>query len=293
MYCTYFGFRFPPFRTSPQAQPFFEGAQRGTIVETLIYGIEHGDGILALTGAPGSGRTTICRVLQARLSGRLPCIRLSEPALGRHRAMHALAGILGVGGRGTANDLDAVVRAQLRANAKVGRHLVILIDEAQHMPLDTLESLRLLAGADAGTGKTAQLVLVGTPYLDVRLAQNEARQIRSRITYRGRLAPLAPGEVNEYLGLRLRAAGDVSTGLLPAGIGRYIARVSGGLPVQIDRIADRTLMAAFAEDTREVTLRHARTAARRLNMAPAGFLARVRCLLPQRPSATPAPSAPR
>jgi len=285
MYCSYFGFRFPPFRKLPHPETFFEGAQRGAILEALMYAIEHGDGVVQVTGAPGSGRTTMCRMLQARMAGRIPCAHLADPDLTPRQAMHAIAHGLGIGPTQTGADPGAGVQAFLREGMKSGRHAVVLVEEAQRMPAATLEAVRLLSTLAGDGRKALQLVLVGTPALDLVLARPELRQLGSRITHRAQLPPLSPQETADYLGHRLRAAGAAAPAMFPASVARYIGRTSGGLPRHIDRLADRTLMAAFAGDTRDISMTHAHKAADELGMAPSGLLAKLRGLLPTRRTA--------
>jgi len=255
MYCTHFGFRFPPFRLTPNAEVFFEGAGRGAAVEALMHGIDHGDGVLQVVGAPGSGRTALCRVVQARLSGRSPCACLPDPRLTPRQAMHAIARSLGIGD--VQGDAGARLQQHLRACMQAGRHAVILIEEAQHMPVPTLEAIRLLCNLDTAAQKAARLVLLGTDELDALLARHDIRQLRDRITQRVELAALSPAEVADYLALRLRRAG-AREGLVSASAAHAIARASAGNPLRVNLLADRVLMAAFAEDMHEVTLRHAR-----------------------------------
>jgi len=260
MYCTYFGFRFPPFRHTAHADTFYEGAKRGAMVEALLYGIEHGDGVLKVTGAAGSGKTMLCRVLQARLSGRMPCVYLSRPPMTPRQAMQALAQGLALPPAGPSDDPGALVQKHLRAGMQSGRQVVILVEAAQSVPLPTLDAVRLLSNLDAGSRKAVQLVLFGEPDLDRVLAQHEIRQLRERITHSVVLAPMTPEEVEEYLAFRVRSAGHAASALFPRPVAHHIARASAGLARSVNLLADRTLMAAFAEDTRELALRHAKRA---------------------------------
>jgi len=260
MYCTYFGFRFPPFRTIPHPETFYDGAKRGAMVEALMYGIEHGDGVVKVTGGAGSGKTMLCRVLQARLSGRMPCVYLSHPQMAPRQAMQAIARGLALTAARPYDDPGALVQKHLQAGIKSGRQVVIVVEEAQCVPLPTLEAIRLLCNLDAGTRKAVQLVLLGEPELDKVLAQHEIRQLRDRITHSVVLGRLSREEVEEYLAFRVRSTGHAAGPLFPKPVAHHIARASEGLPRSVNILADRTLMAAFADDTREIALRHAKLA---------------------------------
>jgi len=292
MYCTYFGFRVAPFRTIAQADPFFEGGRRGATLDGLMHALEHEDGVLQVTGERGSGRTTICRAIQARLSGRTLCAYLPSARLAPAQALHAIARDLAIPpGSG---DAGARLQAFVRAGMRAGRTLAILVDDAQQLPPKTLEAIRLLTTLETGTQKAARLILLGTPAMDPLLAQHELRQLRGRITFRATLPPLTPDETSEYLALRVRSAGSMAGSLFPTAVARQIGRASGGLPLRINLVADRALMCAFADDTRDIEMRHARRALDGLGLRQRGLLTRLRQRLAShaRPSA-PVPAAAR
>ena len=272
MYCTYFGFRFPPFRITPHPETFYEGAKRGAMVEALMYGIEHGDGVVKVTGETGSGKTMLCRVLQARLSGRMPCVYLPHPHMTPRQAMQAIAQGLALTAARPSDDPGTLVQKHLQAGMKSGRQVVIVVEEAQSVPLPTLDAIRLLSNLDTGNRKAVQLVLFGQPELDTVLAQHEIRQLRGRITHSVVLAPMSPGEVEEYLAFRVRSAGLAASAFFPKPVARHIAHASAGLARSVDMLADRTLMAAFADDTREIALRHAKLAVDRMRQSTGGWL---------------------
>lgn len=288
MYCTYFGFRVAPFRSNPQADPFFEGGRRGATLEGLMHALEHEDGVLQVTGDRGSGRTTLCRAIQSRLSGRTPCVTLPASRLAPAQAMQAIARELGVPTAG--GDAGAQVQALLRAGRNAGRQHVILVDDAERMPSSTLEAIRLLTDLDSGTQKAARLVLLGSPALDAVLAQHELRQLRSRISFSARLTPLSPDETSDYLALRVRSAGSMAGSLFPTAVARQIGRAAGGLPLRINLVADRALLCAFADDTRDIEMRHVRRALDELALRPRGVLSLLRQRLTS-PARLPGPVA--
>ena len=291
MYCTYFGFRVAPFRNVPQAESFFYGGQRGPILEALMHGLEHGDGILKLIGERGIGCTTLCQMIQSRLAGRTACAYLPDPCLTPPQAMSAIAREFGVTGSSGDDHAGARVQAFLRAGMQAARHVVILVDDAQWMPSATLDAIRLLSNLDTSSQKAARLVLAGTPELDTRLGRHELRQLRDRVTFSARLSPLSPDETSDYLTLRVRTAGSTAGSLFPSAVARQIGRATGGLPRGINTAADRVLMCAFADDTRDIEVRHARRALDELGLMPRSVFARLRQRLPLRtqlPSALPA-----
>src|ERR1700752_4751248 len=141
-----------------------------------------------------------------------------------------------------------------------GRRVVILIDEAHVMPEDTLEQVRLLSNLESSRHKLLQIVLFGQPELDETLAKAELRQLRDRITHSFRMRPLAVPEVSKYLSFRMRAAGYRGPDVFTPRAVRLIARASGGLTRRINILADKSLLAAFTENTHAITDRHVRAA---------------------------------
>jgi hypothetical protein len=138
--------------------------------------------------------------------------------------------------------------------------VVILIDEAHVMPEDTLEQVRLLSNLESNRHKLLQIVLFGQPELDETLAKAELRQLRDRITHSFRMRPLAVPEVSKYLSFRMRAAGYRGPDVFTPRAVRLIARASSGLTRRINILADKSLLAAFTENTHAITERHVRAA---------------------------------
>jgi hypothetical protein len=140
------------------------------------------------------------------------------------------------------------------------RQVVVFVEESQSMPIATLEEIRLLSNLETKQHKLLQIVLFGQPELDDNLRKSEIRQLRERITHSFSLAPLGPEEVRQYLAFRLRAAGYHGPDLFPPRVIRYLAHATGGLTRRINIVADKALLAAFAENTHNVSLKHVRAA---------------------------------
>lgn len=261
LYLEHFGLTEPPFRITPHTDFFFEGADRGATLEALIYAVLHDEGIVKVSGEVGSGKTMLCRVLMERLPQQVATIYLATASLASDEILHAIA-----------DDLELKLSPERRSVALrelqehlislygAGRRVVILIDEAHVMPEDTLEQVRLLSNLESNRHKLLQIVLFGQPELDDTLAKPALRQLRDRITHAFRMRPLAAPEVAKYLSFRMRAAGyrgpDVFT---PRAVGS-IARASGGLTRRINILADKSLLAAYTENTHAITERHVRAA---------------------------------
>lgn len=270
MYLSHFGLSEPPFRITPHPEFFYEGASRGATLEALMYAVLHGEGIVKVTGEVGAGKTMLCRVLMEKLPDTVDTVYLANPSLKREELLQSVADELGVGSQGVhANALVRVLQSELVNRFAAGRQVVVLIDEAHAMPDESLEEIRLLSNLEHGHHKLMQLVLFGQTELDAKLAVTSMRQLRERITHAFELAPLRREDIQDYLQFRLRTAGYKGGVLFDASAVKRIAVESEGLTRRINILADKALLAAFAEQSAVVLARHADAA-----IADSGFRTR-------------------
>jgi type II secretory pathway predicted ATPase ExeA len=264
MYYNHFGLGQPPFRITPNTEFFFGGGKRGAILEAMIYAVTQGEGMVKVTGEVGSGKTMLCNMLQARLPAHVETVYLAHPNVPPEEILHAIAYELQLGIGREASRLEATHALQdylLKRHAE-GRRVVVFVEESQSMPLATLEEIRLLSNLETRNDKLLQIVLFGQPELDENLRQPAIRQLRERISHSFRLEPLTPPEIHEYLMFRLRTAGYRGPDLFSKGVVRRIARGSQGLTRRVNLIADKALLAAFAENTHTIRARHIDAAVR-------------------------------
>ena len=264
MYYAFFGLTQAPFRITPDTDVFFEGGNRGAILEALIYAISNGEGIIKVTGEVGSGKTMLCRVLQTRLPKNVETVYLANPSVSPEEILHAIAFELQLPIAKGAGRLEVMhaLNAYLLERHSQQRQVVVFVEESQGMPIPTLEEVRLLSNLETQQHKLLQIVLFGQPELDDNLRQPQIRQLRERITHSFTLFPLDQGDVKAYLTFRLQAAGYHGPDLFGRRVIAYLTRASGGLTRRINLVADKALLAAFAEGTHNVTLRHVRAAVR-------------------------------
>jgi len=262
MYYTYFGLKQPPFRITPDTDFFYEGGNRGAVLEALIYAITQGEGIVKVTGEVGSGKTMLCRVLQSRLPKSVETVYLANPSVSPEEILHAIAFELQLPLPRDAGRLEVMhaLNEHLLDRHTEGPQVVVFVEESQSMPIPTLEEIRLLSNLETRQHKLLQIVLFGQPELDENLRKPEIRQLRERITHSFGLTPLTAEEVRDYLTFRLRAAGYHGPDLFPSRLTGYMARATGGLNRRINIVADKALLAAFADNTHNVTLKHVKAA---------------------------------
>ncbi|GHD61749.1 ExeA family protein [Jeongeupia chitinilytica] len=261
MYLQHFGLTAPPFRITPHPAFFFGGGRRGEVLVALEYAVLHGEGLIKVVGEVGSGKTMLCRMLLERLAGGADLVFIPHPLLERNEILDAIATELALPvqqGHGGARIRS--LQLSLIERFGRGRRVVIVIDEAHAMPVVSLETIRLLSNLDHGHEKLLQIVLFGQPELDGRLASYALRQLSERITHSFALQPLHRDELSSYVEFRLRAAGYRGAQLFSPAALRQIAAAASGLTRRANILADKALLAAYADGAYAVTARHARAA---------------------------------
>ncbi len=262
MYYAHFGLKEPPFKITPNTEVFFTGGNRGAVLDALIYAITSGEGIVKVVGEVGSGKTMLCRMLQTILPEKIESIFLANPSVAPEDVLHAIAFELQLKLPKNADRLKVmqVLQTHLLARHAAGKQVVIFVEEAQGMPLATLEEIRLLSNLETKHDKLLQIVLFGQPELDENLNQANIRQLRERITHSFNLAPLQTKEIGEYLMFRLRAAGYFGPPMFTAAAVKKLANAADGLVRRVNILADKALLAAFAENVYQVTPKHVQAA---------------------------------
>ncbi|HYN54931.1 MAG TPA: AAA family ATPase [Methylotenera sp.] len=262
MYYPHFGLKEPPFKITPNTDFFFSGGNRGAILDALVYAITNGEGIIKVVGEVGSGKTMLCRMLQTILPEKIESIYLANPSVAPEDVLHAIAFELQLKLPKNADRLKVMqeLQAHLLNRHAEGRQVVIFVEEAQGMPLATLEEIRLLSNLETKQDKLLQIVLFGQPELDVNLNQTHIRQLRERITHSFHLGPLQTKDVGEYLIFRLRAAGYFGPHLFTDAAIKKLSSAAEGLVRRVNVLADKCLLAAFADNVHQVTPKHVKAA---------------------------------
>jgi type II secretory pathway predicted ATPase ExeA len=271
MYLEHFGLTEPPFKITPVTEFFFSGANRGEILDALIYAITDGEGIVKISGEVGSGKTMLCRMLLDRLPSNIKAIYLANPSMSRDELLYAIADRLELNLEGQrVNVILQTLLNQLEAMYKRGERCVVLVDEAHAMPLETLEELRLLYNLQVGKHKLIQIVLFGQPELDEKLEQSNMRQLKDRIVHHFSILPISKKIIESYLMFRMRAAGYKGPDIFSTGAVQLIGKASQGLMRRVNILADKALLAAFVENTHKIETRHVQAAIRDSEMVPMG-----------------------
>lgn len=266
MYLRHFSLREAPFSITPDSAFFYshEGVQAA--LNMLLVALRSGEGFLKIVGEVGCGKTVLCRQLLKTLQGECVTAYIPNPDMGPDDLLMALINELDVQVPPpvSRHKVFSLLRDCLLQHAVAGRRVVVCIDEAQAIPLRTVESLRLLSNLETEKRKLLQLVLLGQPELDEKLSRPEIRQLLQRITFSEYLGPMSAQRVPAYLAHRLAVASlsdATDTKLFEVAAAQAIARLSGGVPRLVNVLAHKCLMLAYGENEHRVMLRHVRLAA--------------------------------
>ncbi|WP_019141379.1 ExeA family protein [Noviherbaspirillum massiliense] len=264
MYQAHFGLRELPFGITPDTSYFFACSNYQAALNTLLIAAKNGEGFIKITGEVGTGKTLLCRKFMASLDREFVTAYIPNPFLEPRTLMMALADELETPIEKDADQhqLLKAINHRLLVLAREGKRVVLCLDEAQAMPIESLEALRLLTNLETEKRKLLQIVLFGQPELDRKLQQEAIRQLNQRITFHYHLGPLTKDDMNFYVSHRLKIAGFAGSRLFDRGAIRALHAASGGIPRLVNILAHKSLMLGFGEGRQMISARHVRAAAR-------------------------------
>ena len=269
MYTKYYQLQHEPFSLTPDPRFVYLTESHREALNHLRYGIEHRKGFICLTGEVGTGKTTLCRTLLEDLGTDVRTALVLNPVLTPTQLVRSIVEEFGIETQkqdrlGYLNLLNDYL---LEVDA-AGGNAVVIIDETQAMPTETLEMTRLLGNLETATRKLLQIVLVGQPELRERLAQPSLRQLAQRITVRYHLKPMTVSETDGYIRHRLRIAGSDGSALrFDSAAVVAVHRHSGGTPRLVNAISDKTLLAGYVHSSHKINKRLVKLAIRELRKA--------------------------
>lgn len=267
MYLSHFGLSELPFTLTPDTSFYFACSSYQEAMNTLMVAAQNGEGFIKITGEVGNGKTLLCRKFLANLAdtqqkqdnqGSYVTAFIPNPYLEPRSLLLALADEFhaGVEGEQEQHEILKQITRVLLEFAREGKRVIVCLDEAQAMPLESLEVLRLLTNLETEKRKLMQVVLFGQPELDDRLKQNSVRQLRQRISFQYRLNGLRRDELDRYLRYRLGVSRYAGETLFTPGAVARLHRVTGGTPRLVNIIANKAMMLAYGEGRQQVLSRH-------------------------------------
>jgi general secretion pathway protein A len=253
VYTEFFGLNEKPFAITPDPRYLYMSARHTDALAHLLYGISESGGFIQLTGEVGTGKTTLIRSVLERLPAKADIALILSPQLTTVEFLATIVQELHCTppAERTVKAYIDVLNAHLMQAHAEGRRVVLIVDEAQTLSPELLEQVRLLTNLETSKQKLLQIILIGQPELRELLDRSEMRQIAQRITGRYHLEPLTKEDTHEYVKHRLRVAGAQSEIFAKRAIAA-LYRHARGIPRLINVIADRALLAAYANDRRTV-----------------------------------------
>ncbi|MGK0408612.1 MAG: MSHA biogenesis protein MshM [Shewanella psychromarinicola] len=258
MYLQHFGLSQLPFTLTPNTGFFFGLSPHVEALQVLQTALQTGEGFIKVTGEVGTGKTLVCRKLINDLPAQYHCAYLPNPYLTPKELRWAVAGELGLAlpNKLDQQQLTRLIHERLLALNHQGFHVVLVLDEAQSLPDDSIEALRLFTNLETESRKLLQVVLFGQPELDERLAQAKFRQLRQRITFSYDLRPLTWDEIQAYIHHRLAVAGYQGPELFSTADIKRIAKAARGIPRLVNILAHKSLLLCYGQGEKKVLSRH-------------------------------------
>ena len=261
-YLKFFGLKEHPFSLTPDPNYFFPSSTHIKVIEVFKYGFLKKEGFMILTGEPGLGKTLLIKLILKNLPENFEKIFLLTPTLSPHELILSISQKLNLISEKeniSKEILLNLLQKYLESLEKEGKTLLIIIDEAQNLPLETLEELRLLSNFETERNKLIQFFLAGQPLLAEKLKSYQLYQLAQRIAIWENLTPFNKNETGEYVKFRLAKAGHpVIT--FERNFEKLLYEFTKGIPRLINKLMDRTLLVAYAERSQKVKKKHLKIA---------------------------------
>ncbi|MGB2742177.1 MAG: AAA family ATPase [Cognaticolwellia sp.] len=258
MYLYHFGLRELPFTLTPNTNFYLGLEPHNEALAVLLTALKTGEGFIKVVGEVGTGKTLLCRKLLNEIPEHFVTAYIPNPYLKPDELRRAVAVELGVkqAQRMSLQLLTQRIQQRLLELHSQGHSVVLILDEAQALPAESLEALRLFTNLETETRKLLQVVLFAQPELDERLAENAFRQLKQRITFSYKLRSMTALEVEHYIQHRLQVAGYKGASLFNRALTKKIAKMSNGIPRLVNIICHKMLMLSYGEGTYQLSNKH-------------------------------------
>ena len=256
MYVPYYRLSEKPFNLTPDTDFFYQSQTHQESLNVLLVAIQSGEGFIKLTGEVGTGKTLLCRKLLELLDEQYQTVYIPNPYMSCNALLKAVAIEMGLGAElENDNYLDCINR-KLIDNARKNIQTIILLDEAQSLPVESLEAIRLLSNLETEKQKLVQIVLFGQPELDKKLNEHSIRQLQQRIAHACELKNLSADTLAQYIEHRLHSAGYDGPVLFNDAAIRRIYKKTKGVPRLINLLCNKAMMLSFAAGDFYISEKH-------------------------------------
>lgn len=258
MYLYHFGLTELPFTLTPNTNFYLGLEPHDEALAVLLTALKTGEGFIKVVGEVGTGKTLLCRKLLNEIPWQFVTAYIPNPYLSPAELRRAVATELGVKDAYQVDEqiLTQKIQERLIQLHQDGHLVVLILDEAQALPDESLEALRLFTNLETESKKLLQVVLFGQPELERRLRTSQFRQLRQRITFSYSLRPMTAVEVQDYINHRLSVAGYEGKPLFNQKLCKKIARASHGVPRLVNILCHKMLMLCFGQGAAEIHQRH-------------------------------------
>jgi general secretion pathway protein A len=279
MYEDYYGFTEKPFSLTPDPKYLYKSASHANAFELLQYAVRRREGFVVITGDIGTGKTTLCRALLEQIDRKTFTALVLNPFLSEEDLLRLILQEFGVVSRDeikrgrlvgvSKQELIETLNEFLLSLQSLRAQALLIIDEAQNLPLQVLEQIRILSNLETEKEKLLQIVLVGQSNLKDLLHKPELRQLDQRVSIRYDLKPLSQDETFAYVQHRLSVAGGgAAVSFAPKALSR-IHRYTAGIPRLINLLCDRALLSGYSAHTSRILPEYVESAAESLELQEA------------------------
>ena len=269
MYERFFGFRERPFDLTPNPRYLVLTKMHQEALSNLEYAIASRKGITLLIGDAGLGKTTVIRAAMERQPARVHCVHITNPTLTRDEFVEVLSARFKLSERARTSKSTLLLELEtlLEQRSEAQETTLLVVDEAQSLPTDIVEEIRLLSNIETASEKLLSIVLAGQPQLARRLNDTDLCQLKQRVALRAELRPLDAQETAAYIAGRVSAAGGVASQVFTREAVSLIHEHARGIPRSINVLADNALLSAFALGLRPVNSQIVREVCRDFDFA--------------------------
>lgn len=265
MYEQYYGLAEKPFSLTPDTEYFYQSNTHQEALNVLLVAIKSGDGFIKVTGEVGTGKTLLCRKLLDALGEAYNTVYIPNPYMNCNALLDAVLVEMGIAEKLDKENYLACINDYLIDSARQSKTTVIILDEAQSLPEESLEAIRLLSNLETEKEKLVQIILFGQPELDDKLAKSSIRQLRQRIMHAYRLQPLNENSIRAYLQHRMESAGYSGPELFDQSARQLLFKASQGVPRIINVLSNKALMQSYASGDYHVNRKHVNSAVKDSN----------------------------
>ena len=258
MYLYHFGIKELPFTLTPNTSYYFGLPSHKEAIEVLSTALRSGEGFIKVTGEVGTGKTLICRKLLNELPDGFVTAYIPNPYLSPAELRRAVAAELSVElpEGSDQQEFTQLIQQRLIEIHKQHKNAVLIIDEAQALPDESIEALRLMTNLETESQKLLQVVLFGQPELDQKLRHPKLRQLLQRITFSYKLKLMDADQLYQYVRHRMAVAGYRIEGLFSPECCQLMHKASGGTPRIVNVLCHKALMLAYGEGVQKISVQH-------------------------------------